>query len=242
MVDGHDFVEEVAAKGAAAVIVEKEIQAPDGYDCHPGNGYPLCAGADVSCIFWISGGKIKGDRNYRNKGEDHDNLYDQVHFGECGHKVGLIGTIEAIIGEKISAANTTPESFTIHRYFAEMIKAGCDSVVMEVSSQGLMLHRTAGIPFKLEYLRISEKIISARMSIKISRITRDVRDCCSGSVTWELQMWMTNTLQRYLQEQPVKRKRSDFPEKADLRAVNTRLVFHPGISGGCLSRDRINGF
>ena len=84
VVDGHDFVEEVAAKGAAAVIVEKEIQAPDGMTVIRGNGYPLCAGADVSCIFWISGGKIKGDRNYRNKGEDHDNLYDQVHFGECG--------------------------------------------------------------------------------------------------------------------------------------------------------------
>lgn len=69
---------------------------------------------------------------------------------ETGHKVGLIGTIEAIIGEKkIPAANTTPESYTIHQYFAEMVKEGCDCVVMEVSSQGLMLHRTAGIPFEI---------------------------------------------------------------------------------------------
>ena len=67
-----------------------------------------------------------------------------------GHKVGLIGTIEAIIGdETIPAANTTPESYTIHEYFARMVEAGCDSVVMEVSSQGLMLHRTAGIPFEI---------------------------------------------------------------------------------------------
>ena len=67
-----------------------------------------------------------------------------------GHKVGLIGTIETIIGDKkIPASNTTPESYTIHRYFAEMVEAGCDSVVMEVSSQGLMLHRTAGIEFEI---------------------------------------------------------------------------------------------
>ena len=67
-----------------------------------------------------------------------------------GHKVGLIGTIEAIIGEeKIPAANTTPESFTIHQYFARMVEEGCDSVVMEVSSQGLMLHRTAGISVEI---------------------------------------------------------------------------------------------
>ena len=46
---------------------------------------------------------------------------------ETGHKVGLIGTIEAIIGDKkIPACNTTPESYTIHKYFAEMVEAGCD--------------------------------------------------------------------------------------------------------------------
>ena len=67
-----------------------------------------------------------------------------------GHKVGLIGTIEAIIGDEvIPAKNTTPESFTIHEYFRKMVDAGCDAVVMEVSSQGLMLHRTAGIPFEI---------------------------------------------------------------------------------------------
>ena len=49
----------------------------------------------------------------------------------AGHNVGLIGTIEAVIGDKtIPANNTTPESFTIHKYFAEMVEAGCDSVVM----------------------------------------------------------------------------------------------------------------
>ena len=67
---------------------------------------------------------------------------------ETGHKVGLIGTIEAIIGDKkIPSCNTTPESYTIHKYFAEMVEAGCDCVVMEVSSQGLMLHRTQGFVF-----------------------------------------------------------------------------------------------
>ena len=64
--------------------------------------------------------------------------------------MGLIGTIETIVEiRKIPASNTTPESYTIHRYFAEMVEAGCDNVVMEVSSPGLMLHRTAGIEFEI---------------------------------------------------------------------------------------------
>ena len=57
---------------------------------------------------------------------------------EVGIKVGLIGTIEAIIGDKsIPANNTTPESYTIQKYFSEMVEEGCECVVMEVSSQGL---------------------------------------------------------------------------------------------------------
>ena len=66
----------------------------------------------------------------------------------AGRKVGLIGTIEVVIGEThIHAQNTTPESYMIQQYFRQMADTGCDSVVMEVSSQGLMLHRTQGFVF-----------------------------------------------------------------------------------------------
>ena len=68
----------------------------------------------------------------------------------AGRKVGLIGTIEAVIGEKhIPANNTTPESYVIQDYFRQMADAGCDTVVMEVSSQGLMMHRTQGFVFDI---------------------------------------------------------------------------------------------
>ena len=66
----------------------------------------------------------------------------------AGKKVGLIGTIGAMIGdEHIPSKNTTPESYELHRMFAAMVEAGCEYVVMEVSSQGLKLDRTAGILF-----------------------------------------------------------------------------------------------
>ena len=66
----------------------------------------------------------------------------------AGYKVGLVGTIETIIGkEKIHAVNTTPESYTLQEYFSKMVEAGMDAVIMEVSSQGLKLHRTQGFVF-----------------------------------------------------------------------------------------------
>ena len=62
--------------------------------------------------------------------------------------MGLVGTIEVIIGdEHIHANNTTPESYLLQEYFARMVEAGLDTVVMEVSSQALMLHRTQGFVF-----------------------------------------------------------------------------------------------
>ncbi|HPF29864.1 MAG TPA: UDP-N-acetylmuramoyl-L-alanyl-D-glutamate--2,6-diaminopimelate ligase, partial [Lachnospiraceae bacterium] len=66
----------------------------------------------------------------------------------AGYHVGLVGTIEIMTGKRtIPAKNTTPESYLVQEYFAEMVEAGCEVVVMEVSSQGLMMHRTAGFTF-----------------------------------------------------------------------------------------------
>ena len=65
-----------------------------------------------------------------------------------GIKTGLIGTIEIIDGsQKIHADNTTPESMILHKYLKNMVENGCKAVVMEVSSQGLMLDRVAGVDF-----------------------------------------------------------------------------------------------
>ncbi len=68
----------------------------------------------------------------------------------AGKKVGLIGTIETIIGEEhIPAVNTTPESYIIQRDFKRMADLGIEVCVMEVSSQGLMMHRVDGFTFEL---------------------------------------------------------------------------------------------
>ena len=66
----------------------------------------------------------------------------------AGHRVGMIGTIGAVIaGERVETKNTTPESYELHALFRRMADAGCSHVVMEASSQGFKLRRTAGIRF-----------------------------------------------------------------------------------------------
>ena len=69
-------------------------------------------------------------------------------LSEAGHKCGLIGTNEILIGEESEpSANTTPEGPELHRYFRRMADAGCEYCVMEVSSHSLALGRVAGLRF-----------------------------------------------------------------------------------------------
>lgn len=66
----------------------------------------------------------------------------------AGIKTGLVGTIEIDDGKtRVPSNNTTPESIMLQKKFRDMSDNGCEAVVMEVSSQGLMLDRVAGTVF-----------------------------------------------------------------------------------------------
>ena len=148
--DGHKYAAEVAEKGAAALVVEKDVEVPADVTVIKVEDTRYALALMSAAYFGYPAEKLKIVGITGTKGKTTTTYMIKSILEETGHKVGLIGTIEAIIGEKkIPAANTTPESYTIHQYFAEMVKEGCDCVVMEVSSQGLMLHRTAGIPFEI---------------------------------------------------------------------------------------------
>ena len=67
---------------------------------------------------------------------------------KAGFKVGLIGTINIMIeDEAIVAHNTTPDVVDLQRALYRMKEAGCEYVVMEVSSHALALNRVAGCEY-----------------------------------------------------------------------------------------------
>ena len=66
----------------------------------------------------------------------------------AGRKVGMIGTNGIYyMGRHKDTANTTPESYELQKTFREFLDAGCDTALMEVSSQGLMMDRVAGVHY-----------------------------------------------------------------------------------------------
>ncbi len=146
--DGHLLAGEAASKGAAALIVQKEIKNPEGVTIVRVED-SRCALAMMSAAYYgYPAKKLKLIGITGTKGKTTV-AYMIRHLLQCaGHRTGLIGTIQTDTGLRVTGGvNTTPESWRIHEYLHEMVEAGFDSAVMEVSSQGLKFQRTAGILF-----------------------------------------------------------------------------------------------
>ena len=230
--DGHRFAEEVAQKGAAALIVEKDVTVSEGVSVIRVKDTRYALALMSASYFGYPADKLKVIGITGTKGKTTTTYMIKSILEDVGHKVGLIGTIEAIIGEKkIPAANTTPESYTIHRYFAEMVEAGCDSVVMEVSSQGLMLHRTAGIPFEIGiFTNLGHDHIGPNEHKDFEDYKR-----CKGLLFQQCRLGIANIDDPYFEDvfrgATCKVETFGLSGQADLRATNTHLVSRPGYLG-----------
>ena len=230
--DGHKFAADVAAKGAAAVVVEKDVEVPEDVTVIrvPDTRYALALMS--AAYFGYPAEKLKIIGITGTKGKTTTTYMIRSILEGVGHKVGLIGTIEAIIGdEKIPAANTTPESFTIHQYFARMVEEGCDSVVMEVSSQGLMLHRTAGIPFEIGiFTNLGKDHIGPNEHKDFEDYKR-----CKAMLFQQCRLGIANVDDKYFHDifknATCRVETFGFSKDADLRAEDVQLVSRPGYLG-----------
>ena len=148
--DAHDFIPDVVAKGAAAVIVEKDVELQEGVTYIKVANSRLALACMSAAYFDHPARTLKTIGITGTKGKTTTTYMVKSILESAGIKTGLIGTIESIVGEKrIPSANTTPESYRVQELFHEMVEAGLDAVVMEVSSQALMLHRVSGFTFDI---------------------------------------------------------------------------------------------
>lgn len=147
-VDGHNFIEQVINKGAKVIVVEREVEYQEGVTYIQVKEARLAL-ALLSCAFFDHPSRkmivigLTGT-----KGKTTTSYMVQSILEKAGEKVGIIGTIGSIVnGEIRQTKNTTPESFELQKLMYEMVEGGTQYCVMEVSSQGLMLNRVAGIDF-----------------------------------------------------------------------------------------------
>ncbi len=224
--DGHAYAGEVAKKGAAALVVEKDVEVPENVTVIRVADTRYALALMSAAYFGYPAEKLKVI------GITTTTYMVKSILEGVGHKVGLIGTIEALIGEKsVPANNTTPESYTIHQYFAEMVDAGCDSVVMEVSSQGLMLHRTAGILFEIGiFTNLGEDHIGPNEHKDFDDYKR-----CKGILFTQCRLGIANMDDPWYEDvfrnATCKVETLGFSEKANLRATDIEHITKPGYLG-----------
>ena len=168
--DGNEYIKGAIEKGAIAIITEKDIDL-NKYNIPENVTIVLVensrkALAIASCNFYENPSKkftligITGT-----KGKTTTSYMLKSILQKQGKKVGLIGTIATCINDEImkESARTTPESIELQQTFADMLKKGVDTVIMEVSSQGLKLDRVTGCDFDIGvFTNFSEDHISPK--------------------------------------------------------------------------------
>ena len=144
--DGHSYAQAAVDNGAAAIMVTRPLdlnvpqvvvedaRASMAFISREFYGRP----DEALTMIGITGTKGKTTTTYMIKSV----------METAGKKMGLIGTIINMIGEKeLHTDRTTPESPDLFALLRQMADEECDAVVMEVSSHSLYLGRVAGITF-----------------------------------------------------------------------------------------------
>ena len=146
-VDGHIYAEAAQTAGAAAVVVQRDM----GLHTQLVAENTRMAWAQI-CANWFghpaSRLKMIGITGTNGKTTTTTLIKSMLEY--AGHKVGLIGTIHNLIGDRVlPARHTTPDPYDLQSLLALMVVEGCDYCVMEVSSHALHQRRVAGCVYEL---------------------------------------------------------------------------------------------
>lgn len=158
-VDSHRFIPDVLRAGARVLLTERDVREELAASGLPADelakvtvlrtesgrkGLALLSAARFGCparkmtTIGVTGTKGKTTTTHMIK----------AILEAAGMKVGMIGTTGTVIGDQVTPTmNTTPESYQLQQAFSQMEQAGCQYMIMEVSSQGLKMHRVEGMKF-----------------------------------------------------------------------------------------------
>ncbi len=147
--DGHNYAKDVYSSGVRVFAAEKHLDLPDdAIILYVENTRRFLALASAN-LFGRPAEKLNTIAITGTKGKTSISFMLKSIYESAGHKVGVIGSTGIYIGDEFyDTANSTPESYLIHKFYKKMLDSGCDTAVIEATSQGFKLDRTYGINFK----------------------------------------------------------------------------------------------
>jgi UDP-N-acetylmuramoyl-L-alanyl-D-glutamate--2,6-diaminopimelate ligase len=146
--DGHTYAKDVYEKGVRVFAANHELDLPnDAIVIITDDTRKFLALASAN-YFGHPAKKLNTIAITGTKGKTSISFMLKSIYEAAGHKVGIIGSTGIYIGESFyDSANSTPESYLIHQYYREMVDNGCDTAIIEATSQGFKLDRTYGLNF-----------------------------------------------------------------------------------------------
>ncbi len=146
--DGHRFVEAAIDRGAAAVVLERDSGlSPRATRIKVTDARRTMALASAR-FYNLPSQQLKVGGVTGTNGKTTTAFMIKSIMEAAELSAGLLGTVQYVIGQRvIPAARTTPESVDIQEMMSQMLRAGCNSVSMEVSSHALDMHRVDGVDF-----------------------------------------------------------------------------------------------
>ena len=147
--DSHKDIDKVAKAGAKAIVIEEDIKVlPEGVTVILVKNSRKALALLSAAFFGYPIRKMTSIAITGTKGKTTSTYMLKTILEKAGNKVGVIGTNGVLVGDKVfKTLNTTPESFDLHKFFKAMCEEGCSYLIMEVSSQGIMMDRVYGIEF-----------------------------------------------------------------------------------------------
>ncbi len=146
--DGHDFGPRAVADGAAALVVERELQV----------GAPQLLVGDARAAMAPLAARFEGDPTARlrtvgvtgTNGKTTTAFLVREILEAAGTPTGLLGTVKQVVaGAEEEVERTTPEAIDLQRTFRRMLDGGDRACAMEVSSHAMSLHRADAIHWEV---------------------------------------------------------------------------------------------
>ena len=144
--DGHDFAGEAVERGAAALVVERDVGLP----------VPQLVVADARAAMAVAADTFFGEPTNElevagvtgTNGKTTSAFLLHSILDAAGRRPGLLGTVESRVGGQVRpVVRTTPEAIDLQRTFREMLDAGDRSVALEASSHASVLGRLDRVRF-----------------------------------------------------------------------------------------------
>ena len=230
--DGHNYLDDVIEKGAAAVIVTRNVKVPPHVTVLKVDNSRLALAELAAAWFGHPAEQLTTIGITGTKGKTTTTYMMREMMEHAGLRTGLIGTIEVIIGEEhIHAVNTTPESYLVQEYFRRMVDAGLKYVVMEVSSQALKLDRVSGFTFDYGiFTNLEEDHIGEAEHPDMADYIR-----CKSLLFRRCRVGLINADADYLEEvlegHTCATQTYGMTDAADLYATDIRRIQRPGYLG-----------